>query len=886
MAIWLFARASGAPVPRRLVYVVDRRAVVDQATTEALNLREFVERDPELKQALGLSQALPISTLRGQHVDNRDWLGDPASPAVIVGTVDMIGSRLLFEGYGVSRKMRPFHAGLLGCDTLVILDESHLVPPFEELLKKIANPCGEFSARTDALRELVPDFKILALSATSRGGEQMFGLTEKDLTPGTVTHQRLTARKRLIFDGLGENETLPEALVRWAWQLTSEGMENYKIIVFSHSRDVARKAHDAVGLLAKGNKKTGISATEIHSQLLVGGRRVFEREEVAVWLEEHGLLSGSKLTPDRPTFVFATSAGEVGIDLDADHTVCDLVSWERMTQRLGRVNRRGEGNAKVIVVTEPEPKPSKAAENALKKSPEDRADKETKAIAAHEHKLQKARALNKPFELLPRDADGIDVSPTALRDLKLSSAPTSEAESSTDASERQHRREIIAAATSEEPLRPALTRALMDAWSMTSLREHTGRPRVQPWLRGWVDDDPQTTVLWRTFLPISPGGKGSPASVRLQIEAFFEAAPPHVSEMLETRTGEVIAWLKKRAESVSKISQSETKTPHLDADQRCAVVLARDGELRRMPLTIQDFLFSSDDPKGELFRLLAERTLVLDARVAGLNREGLLDEAFAEIPRTLDGPSDWLSAVDGKPAIPFRVRKANAGDETPVRDPNWRPRFTFPFESSLEEEPQSFLVVEKWGGEVETPDDATAPVEQRLDAHQSLAEQKAALLARRLGLPKEYAEMLGIAARLHDEGKSHDQWQDAFNAPRDHRPYAKTKGPINQALLNGYRHEFASVSAAAEDEAFRALPQDLQELGLHLIAAHHGFARPVITTRGYPDTPPSLLDARAREVAFRFARLQQQWGPWGLAWWESLLRAADQQASREIGPAR
>ena len=37
----------------------------------------------------------------------------------------------------------------------------------------------------------------------------------------------------------------------------------------------------------------------------------------------------------------------------------------------------------------------------------------------------------------------------------------------------------------------------------------------------------------------------------------------------------------------------------------------------------------------------------------------------------------------------------------------------------------------------------------------------------------------------------------------------------------------------------------------------------------------------AREVALRFDRLQRQWGPWGLAWWETLLRAADRQASRD-----
>jgi CRISPR-associated endonuclease/helicase Cas3 len=136
MAIWLVARAHGGALPRRLVYVVDRRAVVDQATDVAKRLRHSVDLDPGLKKALGLgTRSLPISTLRGQHVDNKEWLEDPSVPAIIVGTVDMIGSRLLFEGYGTTRKMRPYHAGLLGADTLVMLDEAHLVPPFEKLLE-------------------------------------------------------------------------------------------------------------------------------------------------------------------------------------------------------------------------------------------------------------------------------------------------------------------------------------------------------------------------------------------------------------------------------------------------------------------------------------------------------------------------------------------------------------------------------------------------------------------------------------------------------------------------------------------------------------------------------------------------------------------------------
>ncbi len=127
MVVWLLARAAGAGLPRRLVYVVDRRAVVDQATEEAMRLRERLSNGDEaalapVRRGLGLDRdrKLPISTLRGRHIDNREWMDDPAASAIIVGTVDMVGSRLLFEGYGVSRRVRPYAAGLLGCDSLVL----------------------------------------------------------------------------------------------------------------------------------------------------------------------------------------------------------------------------------------------------------------------------------------------------------------------------------------------------------------------------------------------------------------------------------------------------------------------------------------------------------------------------------------------------------------------------------------------------------------------------------------------------------------------------------------------------------------------------------------------------------------------------------------------
>jgi CRISPR-associated endonuclease/helicase Cas3 len=154
-------------------------------------------------------------------------------------------------------------------------------------------------------------------------------------------------------------------------------------------------------------------------------------------------------------------------------------------------------------------------------------------------------------------------------------------------------------------------------------------------------------------------------------------------------------------------------------------------------------------------------------------------------------------------------------------------------------------------------------------------------LARRLGLTPAEEELLACAARWHDEGKRAAVWQRAFHAPSN-GVYAKTPGPIDQNLLAGYRHELGSVLRIQRDtEAMQQVAPEHRDLLLHLIASHHGWARPWIPTEGPHDLPPSALADTLQEIALRYARLQQEWGPWGLAYWEALLRAADQQASRD-----
>lgn len=873
MAIWLVARALGAPVPRRLVYVVDRRAVVDQATDVAEKLRELVGTDPALGEALSLDgRGLPISTLRGHHVDNKAWLEDPTLPAIVVGTVDMVGSRLLFEGYATSRKMRPYHAGLLGSDTLVVLDEAHLVPPFEYLLESVVDDVTLGPADAER-RALVPRLRLLTLSATGRrrtkradaeeqeanaasqssGNNAKHSLTlgDEDKT-NLVVQKRIHAKKTVSRRTVADAKELAPELARAAWELTEEGQRPARIIVFCDRRTdaVAVRAH-----LLKLGAQTG------SLELFVGARRVFEREQLADWLKAKGFLADSKAaraTPDGPSFVVATSAGEVGVDLDADHTACDLVAWERMVQRLGRVNRRGDGDAKVVVV-EVDAAPDKSLESALTKPREELSEKEHLAVAAHEARTARATAL----AALLRSADA---SPAALLALN----------------EDEAQQATLAAARTPSPLRPALTRALVDAWSMTSLRDHTGRPEVAPWLRGWIEEESQTTVAWRTHLPLADGDTGR------AIDGFFEAAPLHLSELLEAKSSQVLDWLEDR---VKALSERRDQGPSADGPLNPALALTA-------------FLRSSHDESFEkvhLAELLRDRkgvmkklsgaTLVLHATLGGLT-EGLLDDSNDDPAPTADGirdPRGWLEA-DGEPAVRFKVVpmrvpigfEADGNSPTSAEDENWIERYQFVTERSGDE-PVAWLAILKWRDDAATEDDRGAASKvQVLDEHQSWVEARARRIGQRLRLPLEWIETLALAGRLHDEGKRSRRWQLAFNAPSDGAAYAKTRGPIRHKLLGNYRHELGSLPYAEREPRLSRLSPEQRDLVLHLIAAHHGFARPLIAPDGCDDGPPSVIEERVRQVALRFLRLQRQWGPWGLAWWEALLRAADQQASREL----
>lgn len=198
--------------------------------------------------------------------------------------------------------------------------------------------------------------------------------------------------------------------------------------------------------------------------------------------------------------------------------------------------------------------------------------------------------------------------------------------------------------------------------------------------------------------------------------------------------------------------------------------------------------------------------------------------------------------------------------------------------------------------------DHTAHVCQTLDAVLSL-------------LPVAACEQaLRAAARFHDLGKADERFQAllldgdlvvawaqttlwAKSAQLPRTPEQRLAAFRRSTLPAGFRHEMLATQLA---ELAPDLPADdpvLRELALHLVASHHGQARPfapVVLDEAPPDVtlpdigitltsqqrsqfPPHRLDSGVTE---RFWALTRHLGWWGLAYLEAVLRLADQRASQ------
>jgi CRISPR-associated endonuclease/helicase Cas3 len=777
IAVWLIARIlHPEPIPRRLVYVVNRRTVVDQTTVEVERLRASLEKCTFLSAE---SRDLAVSTLRGQYADKREWSADPSRPAVICGTVDMIGSRLLFSGYGVGFKARPLHAGFLGQDALLVHDESHLEPAFQNAIEGVVTEqqrCGDWRP-----------LRVMALSATARNADSVssvFSLSDEDLRH-PVVGQRLRAHKAIHLDAVDdEKKLLADAIVRKAMAHAQSGRA---VLVFANRVD-------DVGMIVARLRKDKLAC-----QQLTGTLRGFDRDALAKsdpvfqrFLPEKS-RSPTVTAAEGTVYLVCTSAGEVGVDMSADHLVSDLTTFERMAQRFGRVNRYGLRDDSRIDVVYPE------------------------SFDA-DHPLTPARKAT--LDLLRR-LDG-DASPFKLGTL--------------DASARQ-------AAFTPPPRILPVTDILFDAWSLTSIREPLpGRPPVAQYLHGQADwEPPETQVAWREEVGLVAG------------ELLAQCPPADLLDDYPLKPHEL---LRDRSDRVFKHLETLAKR---HPDQPTWILDDR-GDIARA--TLRDL---ADKQKKERIN---NCTVLLPPAVGGLS-DGMLD-----------GGSEWANDVsDVADGSGRRIRIYTDDPELETKTAGMRRVRSISFEAGENDDDE----LPRWDWyeslAIEGGRSAARPV--LLTTHVDDVVNEATRIVSKLRLPPQMSAAIIVAARLHDHGKRRERFQVTLGN-REYPGVLLAKAGRNGARLpEAFRHEFASLLDAQEDAAFQTLEDDMQDLVLHLIAAHHGRGRPHFNSDEAfdPNAQSTVADTLAIEVPRRFARLQRTYGRWGLAYLESLLRAADWAAS-------
>lgn len=897
MAIWLIARANhpDKKVPTRLVYVVDRRTVVDQATDLAVKLRERAKPSLEVD--------LAVSTLRGQLADNREWSADPTRPAIIIGTVDLIGSALLFSGYRSSFKRRPLEAGLLGMDSLLVLDEAHLSRPFEKLLDSIINLQGN-AARYGTVSQVKP-LRVIRMSATTaNNGQDQFKLEENDLEDQTIK-QRYEAKKTLSITTLQENDKLSDKLADAAIDLAKDSnLKGKRIVVFVRSPDDATKIADGIrnhtveriDESGPKPKKSKSKPYENTVEVLTGTMRGLERDELVekpvlkrfLSSDENADRTGASLAgeseldrdkrieesdltlfpyaeeiprekiDDQPVFLVSTSAGEVGMDLNADHMVCDATTIDSFIQRLGRVNRRGNGEAKVRLFHKPA-KPKK--------------DKNGEDIPLKNLDL----AIAKTIELL----NGVtDVSPKNIAALKDGQW-----------------KDGYAIACSPTPVTVELTDILLDNWAMTSIVEPMpGRPEVGPWLRGIDEELPQTIVAWRAELDL-PGF----ANLEIEdVEEWFDAHRILTHETLSNRSDRVAEVLVERWQNLQKA----LKPDELERLKQSAVVVDRAG-LRVM--TVESFIDTITDRDGKAVPgPIQYAELILPASFGGIERRvGLLnantgiaknDEPKPPSDQNRQAYEERLHAPDVAD-MRERYREVITTSDDGERDvkplaggtkPSRFARFTL----TLQSDDDKTIKLVSYVPRSEKPETGERP--QTLEEHIKDVRARADAIIKALNMPENepVRAALELAADWHDHGKNRAHWQRTLIFPKDFnppgKPMAKSGGEMKRDP-SGYRHEFGSLrqfidaftAQQLRDQAGNPIPQEVFDLAMHLIATHHGRGRPHFPKGGFDPDAEERSDEIHTESIGRFARLQRRYGWWGLAWLENLLRCADALASAD-----
>lgn len=928
---------------RRICFVIDRRLVVDEATDHARHIRERIrEADkPTLQEvacalkklAADESDPLRVVRLRGGVYRDDGWAADPLTPTILISTVDQIGSRLLFRGYGVSPRTRPVHAGLLAFDTRVILDEAHLSAVFAETLDRVRQ------YQQWAERSPLPERRsvsVVRMSATAGDGERVFELSKQHRKDSKLK-PRLEAKKpadlievpvekikkenRNTRNGREQERKNKEAfihkLVERAKRVANLNGDNDVseadgaciVGVVVNRVATARRIFDLLG-------KVGENEPPRDTILLTGRIRPYDRDHLLdAWLPK--IKAKRDKQPDKPLFVVATQTVEVGANLDFDALVTEAAPLDALRQRFGRLFR---------IPDQPKQRPESAAVILI------RSDRKTKSdddpiygqAVAETWKRLNSKGWRSKSKHIDFRINYLDPKVEALQYDEL--------------------RKMIAP-VSDEPL---LFPAHLDAWVQTNPMP-VPDPDVAPFLHGQADAPADVQVVWRADL-----NRGN----QRYWPKIISLMPPRTREAMAVPVYEVQAWLREQAEG--DVADIEGGKPGYqgygrESDRRVlrwrgpddAHVIRSDqiqpGDTIIVPASYggaDEFGWNprSNKPVADiaeacLAQLIASYPLNALRRPklrVRLHRD-LLPQMDAEANRRLCDllhTAVSVTQVEGTDPWPH-VQRLLSALYAYVDEPAHRAAIEALRNASIiptiEPYPDSHGLAVSGAFSISLPDGLDCPSEETehdelqeddtslvghqvlLTEHTEAVKKMACEFARLSGLDdKPFVEAISLAAQWHDQGKRDRRFQSwlygseitALAELAADRPLAKSgRDPKMKTRRfrypRGGRHEYVSDRLFGKAGAANCEQGDLARL---LVGTHHGYGRAFVPVLNDAKPVTVVMNHNGSRIEVssdhRLYRLYSDWvdlfwqlvrrhGWWGLAYLESLLITADRLVSAQ-----
>jgi CRISPR-associated endonuclease/helicase Cas3 len=321
--LWRYFHGFRGSTPRRLVYCLPMRVLVEQSYRETA----------KWLAALGLTEKVGLHLLMG-GVESEKWFLHPEKPGVLIGTQDMLLSRALNRGFAASRFHWPIDFGLLNNDCLWVFDEPQLMAGGVSTSAQLAGfrqALGTFGGCPSVWMSatLEPGW-LDTIDFKNKFPDPPLELDEKtDYSPELPLYKRMTAEKKLAKLNVAASKDGKEV----AKVVLAKHEKGTQSLVIVNTVDRAKAVYDE---LAKQRKKAETPA------LLLVHSRFRPHERIPLNTELQRKDAGDRI-------LVATQVVEAGVDISARTLVTELCPWASVVQRVGRCNRTGDdGPGKVF----------------------------------------------------------------------------------------------------------------------------------------------------------------------------------------------------------------------------------------------------------------------------------------------------------------------------------------------------------------------------------------------------------------------------------------------------------------------------------------------------------------------------------------------------------